>query len=211
MALHEDIDPLHTSKASIPAPTPKKKKNKNVKKEVINKNSLSVLRTTLRNNMELTSIADNKANVLLSLNALMLTFLVPLTIPYLDRIMALNLGIPLIILALTCLITIYIAVNVLKPGKFEGQGIKPAGADYNFSPFFFGNFHNMKKADFLEYSGDVLNDEFLVKSFISNDFYHIGLRLAQKMRMIRTAFNIFILGMSASIIVSLIMLIIYGR
>ena len=68
----------------------------------------------------------------------------------------------------------------------------------------------MKKSDFLEYSDDVLNDEFLVKSFISNDFYHIGLRLAQKMKMIRTAFNIFIFGMSAAIILSIIMLIIYG-
>jgi len=161
--------------------------------------------------MELTSIADNKANVLLSLNALMLTFLVPLTIPYLDRILALNLGIPMILLAITCLVTIYISVNVLKPGKFEGQGIKPKGANHNFSPFFFGNFHNMNKSEYLDYSSDVLNDEFLVKSFISNDFYHIGLRLAQKMRMIRIAFNIFIFGMSAAILLAITMLIIHGQ
>lgn len=208
MALPEEKDSISSTTEHSPKGATRKKKRK--RKDILNKNTLGVLRTTLRNNMELTSIADNKANVLLSLNALMLTFLIPLTIPYLDRVMALNLGFPLIILAVTCLVTIYIAVSVLKPGKFVGQGLKPTGASYNFSPFFFGNFHNMKKSEFLEYTGDVLNDEYLVKSFISNDFYHIGLRLAQKMRMIRTAFNIFIFGMSAAIILSIIMLIIYG-
>ena len=211
MAIQEDKDPIASSPEPIAPLPPKKKKGKGKrKKEYFNKNSLSVLRTTRRNNMELTSIADNKANVLLSLNALMLTFLVPLTIPYLDRIMAYNLGIPLIILALTCLVVIYIAVLVLKPGKFHGQGIKLDGNDNTVSPFFFGNFQNMKKADFLSYTSKVLGDEKLVKSYISNDFYHIGLRLAEKMKMIRTAFNIFIYGMAAAIILSIIMLIIYG-
>ncbi len=128
----------------------------------------------------------------------MLTFLVPLTIPYLDRIIALNLGFPLIILAITCLVTIYLAVDVLRPGKFVGQGIKPEGSNYNFSPFFFGNFHNMEKSEFLAYTGEVLNDEYLVKSFISNDFYHIGLRLAQKMRMTIADFRKLTLGVKLS-------------
>lgn len=210
MAIQEDKDPILASpEANVPQ-APKKKKKKKKKGEYMNKNTLGVLRTTLRNNIELTSIADNKANVLLSLNALMLTFLVPLTIPYLDRIMALNLGIPLILLALTCLVTIYLAVHVLRPGKFAGQTITMEGLNDSVSPFFFGNFINMEKSVFLNYSSDVLGNEQQVKSFISNDFYHIGLRLAEKMKLIRTAFNIFIFGMSAAIILSIIMLIIYG-
>ena len=211
MAIQEDKDPIaSTPDCAAAKPISKKKSGRKAKKQYLNKNTLSVLRTTLRNNMELTSIADNKANVLLSLNALMLTFLVPLTIPYLDRILALNLGIPLIILAITCLVVIYIAVLVLKPGKFHGQDMKLDGIDNTVSPFFFGNFQNMKKSDFLSYASHVLEDEQLVKSYISNDFYHIGLRLSEKMKMIRTAFNIFIYGMSTAIILSIVMLIIYG-
>jgi len=188
-------------------PTSSRRKRKSKKrKQYLNKNTLSILRTTLRNNIELTSIADNKANVLLSLNALMLTFLVPLTIPYLDVIQSTGLWIPFIMLALTCLVTIYLAVLVLKPGKFAGQGIQIENASDHLSPFFFGNFQNMDKTEFLDYASDVLSDEYLVKSFVSNDFYHIGLRLGQKMRIVRYAFNFFIFGMSVAILMTIIIL-----
>ena len=51
----------------------KKSKNKKKKKENLEKGLLNIIRTTMRNNIVLTHIADNKANVLLSLNALMIT------------------------------------------------------------------------------------------------------------------------------------------
>lgn len=208
MALQDGKESVKTEKlvdhaSKTVASKPKKRK------KYLNKNTLSILRTTLRNNIELTSIADNKANVLLSLNALMLTFLLPLTIPYLDVIQATGLWMPFIVLALTCLVTIYLAVLVLKPGKFAGQGIKIENASDHLSPFFFGNFHMMDKAEFLDYSSDVLSDEYLVKSFVSNDFYHIGLRLAQKMRIVRYAFNFFIYGMSIAITMTIVVLFIY--
>ena len=90
-----------------------KKKNKKLPKDVLN-----IIRTTMRNNIELTNIADNKANVLLGINALMLTFLVPLLIPHTDVIKHYHLTIPLSILVGSGFITIYLSVLVLKPGKF---------------------------------------------------------------------------------------------
>lgn len=204
MDLEKEVTKTETIESSPPS-KPKRKRTK-----YLTKNTLGVLRTTLRNNIELTNIADNKANVLLSLNALMLTFFLPLMLPYLDLIVALRLGIPLIVLVLTNLTTIYLAVHVLKPGKLVGQAFNMNGKNDNISPFFFGNFQNMTKDQFLEYSGEVLSNEYLVKSFISNDFYHIGLRLAEKMKLVRQAFNIFIFGMSASIILTIIVLFIYA-
>jgi len=209
MAFEDEKESVGSEAVSNQSSSPNKKRTRK-RKQYLNKNTLSILRTTLRNNIELTSIADNKANVLLSLNALMLTFLVPLTIPYLDVIQATGLWLPFIILALTCLVTIYLAVLVLKPGKFAGQGIKIENANDHLSPFFFGNFQNMDKAEFLDYSSDVLSDEYLVKSFVSNDFYHIGLRLAQKMRIVRYAFNFFIYGMSIAIVLTIAILFIYA-
>ena len=176
----------------------KKKKNKDVG---YSKNTIGILRTTLRNNIELTNIADNKANVLLSLNALMLTFIVPLMIPNQDLILEQHLFIPLGLLILTCLATISIAVFVLRPGKLGGQKIQ-INEKSQISPFFFGNFERMSKGDYLEYSNAVLEDEVKVRAFIGNDFYHIGARLSEKMRWIRMAFNIFIFGLVVSIILT---------
>ncbi len=175
-----------------------KKKKKNKKNKGYSKNTISILRTTLRNNIELTNIADNKANVLLSLNALMLTFIVPLMIPNRDLISEQHLFIPLAVLILTCLATISIAVFVLRPGKLGAQKVL-LDEKSQISPFFFGNFEQMSKSDYLKYSDTVLEDEGKVKAFLSNDFYHIGARLSEKMRWIRLAFNIFILGLIFSI------------
>ena len=183
----------------------KKLKKAKKKEEKLSKNSISILRTTLRNNIDLTSIADNKANVLLSLNAIMLTFLVPVAIPNIDEIIAIGIIYPLIILITTCLITIYLAVLVLKPGKFSGQGFENSET-YKMSPFFFGNFGDMTRDQYMDYSSMVLDDENLVKQFLSNDFYYIGLRLLQKMKLIRYAFKIFIAGLAISIIITVILL-----
>ena len=55
-------------KRKIATTTMKEKKEKKEKKSKISKEVLNVIRTTQRNNIELTNIADNKANMLLSLN-----------------------------------------------------------------------------------------------------------------------------------------------
>lgn len=188
----------------------KKKKEKDKgSTEMFSRNSISLLRTTLRNNTELTSIADNKANVLLSLNALMLTFFVPLILPNISLVRENHLEIPLVLLVLTCLSTIYIAVLVLKPGKFGGQIVKIED-DPQLSPFFFGNFENMSKEDFLIHFDRVLNDDIRVKHFLTNDFYHLGLRLGEKMKLVRRAFNIFIIGLVGSVILSTILILVFS-
>jgi len=187
----------------------KKKKKKDKGKNFLSRNSVSLLRTTLRNNTELTSIADNKANVLLSLNALMLTFFVPLILPNIDLVRQNHLEIPLVLLVLTCISTIYIAVLVLKPGKFGGQNVKIEDHP-QLSPFFFGNFEKMSKEDYLKHFNKVLRDDKRVEQFLPNDFYHLGLRLGEKMKLVRRAFNIFIIGLVGSVILSTILIFIYS-
>ncbi len=180
--------------------------NKNKKK--VTKNAIGILRTTLRNNIDLTSLADNKANVLLSLNAVMLTFLAPLMIPYMDLISQYHLGIPLIIFVATCLYTIYLSVMVLRPGKLQDQEIF-LGETKELSPFFFGSARIMRKEDYLDYLMEVMSDEDSVSHFMSSDFYHIGYRLAEKMKLIRQAFNVFMIGLVITISTTLVLLFIH--
>ena len=50
------------------------------KKKRLNKETVNIIRTAMRNNIELTNIADNKASVLLSINTLIITLLVPVAL-----------------------------------------------------------------------------------------------------------------------------------
>lgn len=167
----------------------------------LNKQLLNIIRTTMRNNIELTSIADNKANVLLTLNALMLTFLIPLILPHIETITKFKLYIPITCLVLTCLVTIYIAVLVLKPSKFFEKQKEIQKGRY-LSPFFFGNFYKMDRAEFTNYIQDAVASGAMVKGHVIEDLHYIGSRLGYKMAQIRIAFNIFMIGLFSSIIMT---------
>lgn len=173
------------------------------KKDKINKETINVIRTTQRNNVELTHIADNKANVLLSLNAVMLTFLIPNVVSNTDFILERHLIVPLAILAGTCFCTICISTMVLKPSSFS----RPRyfnGAYRNHSPFFFGNVYKMTPDDFFEKMDNALSDWERIRLSLAQDMYYSGVRLAYKMNWIRRAFNIFLIGLFISLVATAI-------
>jgi len=178
------------------------KKNKKLPKDVLN-----IYRTTMRNNIELTHIADNKANVLLSLSALMLTFLLPFLIPNMDVIKHFYLWIPLLILVATCLITIYITTLVLKPGKFY-QNLEDLEKGRSVSPFFFGNFYKMTSKECRNYMDAEIAEGRSVRRHLAADFFYVGSRLGKKMELMRVAFNIFMIGFFTAIILSAVLFVI---
>ena len=164
--------------------------------EKLTKQTINIIRTTQRNNIDLTQLADNKANVLLSLNAIMITFLLPMILSNIEAIIQGYLYIPLIILAITCFSTIYISAVVLKPSKLDEYRASPSDdPDTQFSPFFFGNFYKMEPDEFFEYMSESVSKSEMVKSHLVQDLYYIGKRLGYKMDRIRLAFNIFLGGL----------------
>lgn len=171
----------------------KKKKNK------LSKDTVNIIRTTQRNNIELTHIADNKANVLLSLNAIMITFLIPLILANITTIFDRFLFVPLIILASTCFTTIYIAAIVLKPSRFENFRSEKT-ADEKFSPFFFGNFYKMDPDEFIVYIKSRTAEPEQLREHLAQDLYYVGKRLGFKMTWIRRSFNIFLIGIFLTLV-----------
>lgn len=161
----------------------------------------------MRNNIELTHIADNKANVLLSLNALMLTFLLPIVIPYFDYIKAHYLYIPMGILVVTCIVTIYLAILVLKPGGFKTKKTNIHGfTPERSSPFFFGNYYNLTLEEFQNYITEQVAEREKILHFITEDLHYIGRRLGEKMEIIKRAFYIFMIGFFTSIFLAIVLL-----
>ena len=172
--------------------------DKKKKKIKLDKETINIMRTTQRNNVELTHIADNKANVLLSLNAIMLTFLIPTVVANMDYIVEKHLYIPLIILAVTCFATIYISTIVLKPTRFDN--LRDANNPHSrHSPFFFGNYYKMQPDEFFDYMDKELKKSDNVKQHLSQDLYFVGRRLGYKMTYIRRAFNLFLIGIFLSL------------
>ncbi|NND31560.1 MAG: hypothetical protein HKN76_03145 [Saprospiraceae bacterium] len=178
---------------------PKKYKGKTV----IGKGTLNMIRTTYRNNIDLTNIADNKANILLSLNSLMITFLIPIVLTNLDIIQSQALYLPIITLSLTCITTIIIAAMATRPIKMGQQDVKRGDMSQK-SPFFFGNYYKMQVEDYLDLVENAINDPKLVKDYVKLDLYFMGKGLGEKYRKIRTCYNVFIGGIVITVMATII-------
>ena len=190
---------------SIPSPSLENKPKKKKKKKGLSKKMINIIRTTLRNNIDLTSIADNKANVLLSLNALMIAALFPIVLSNFELIKHNYLWLPLLIMVATCFTTIYYSAQVLKPSDFDKmrESYSEKGEP---SPFFFGNFYKNSASEYFSMIKGSLKDEEDIKSHLAQDLYYIGKRLGDKMSMVRTAYNIMISGIFISMILTIAIL-----
>ena len=173
----------------------------------IRKDSLTIIRTTYRNNIELTNIADNKANILLSLNALMITFLIPIVLSNLDLIVERNIVLPLATLAITCLITIILAAMATRPYRM-GKQHRSNGSSSKMSPFYFGNYYKMDVEDYAELFESTLDNPSELKEYITLDLFHMGKGLGEKYAQVRTCYNVFMVGIVISIVATIIVFIV---
>ncbi len=155
---------------------------------------LGLIRTTSRNNVERINIADQKASTLMSLNAIIITVMVPLLLSYIDVIYDRQLYIPILLLSINSLVTLYMASKALKPKALSSESYI-YDKDGNPSPFFFGNFYKMSKDEYRDYFQSTLSDEELLPQFVFQDLFHIGKLVARKYVIIRQAYLIFMTGL----------------
>ncbi len=204
----ESFEPkLETISGSTSSKKSKKaKQEKSYERGAIRKDTLNMIRTTYRNNIELTNIADNKANILLSLNSLMITFLIPIVLSNLDIIIEYTLYLPITTLSITCLATIVIAAMATRPIKMGEQDVQKGNTSQK-SPFFFGNYYQMPVNDYLDMVEHAINDPRLIKDYVKLDLYFMGKGLGEKYTKIRTCYNVFIGGLIMTVIATIVVMI----
>lgn len=170
----------------------------------VNKKTLNHIRTTSRNNIERIKIADQKASVLMSLNAIMITILIPAIIANLDQVLEELYYIPLILIALTCTTTLYLSAKALQPISLDYD--KTIYSNSNVpSPFFFGNFFKMNPQEFRAYYQSTVSSREGLAEFVLQDIFHVGRIVSRKYQIIRKAYMIFLNGLFVVIVVCVIL------
>lgn len=162
----------------------------------------TMFRITSKNHLTLSGMADNKANIMISINSIILSVLVSVLFRKFEDYP--NLIIPAIILVFVCLTTIVFAVLATRPniskGKFNTKDIH----DKKVNLLFFGNFHGMELDSYMWGMKEMMKDsEFLYGSMIK-DIYFLGKVLGKKYRMLRTSYTIFMFGFIVAIMAFLI-------
>lgn len=178
----------------------KKKKKKSPKKEGLgsSRGVETMFRTSYRTNMDLSALADAKANIMISINGIIISIIIASISPKIDS----NpwLLIPTSVLLLSCMVSISMAVLAARPrlnSKFiDLESVRSNKANI----LFFGNFVNMREDDFIIGMKELVQDNDRLYVNMMRDIYGLGTVLEKKFRFLRTSYNVFMVGLIIGVI-----------
>ena len=195
---------LEALQASVKKRGEKKNKNKkpSAKKNTYSRGADSMLRLTARTQINLSSIADNKSNILISLNGIIISLGLAALVSRFKQDPAIIL--PTIIFLVFSLSTIVLAILSTRPNITTGKFTKADIEKKKVNLLFFGNFYNMPLPEYEWAIREMINDDKYLYAAMIKDQYYLGKVLAKKYKLLRWAYNIFMVGIVVSVIAFLL-------
>ena len=160
----------------------------------------TMFRVALRNHIDLSNIADTKANILLSVNAIIVSLALSNLLPKLDNPSNAHLFIPTIIFVAFTLISIILSILATRPNVTEGKFTKEDVENKKVNLIFFGNFHQMKLEDFEWGISEMMEDRDYLYGSLTKDLYFLGLVLNKKYKILRITYSVFMFGLIISVL-----------
>ena len=158
----------------------------------------SFYRTALRNHIKLSDIADTKANILLSVNAIIISLVLANLISKLDANQYLIY--PTAIFTLFSVVSMIMSIVATRPNITRGEFTKEDVENKEVNLTFFGNFHKMELSEYEWAITELLKDKDYVYSSMTKDLYFLGKVLDRKYRILRATYTVFMSGIIISVI-----------
>jgi hypothetical protein len=168
--------------------------------EAINKKGLgsnrgveTLFRSAYRVQMDLTGLADNKANMMISINGLIISIIIAAVAPKLDA----NpwLLIPTTIFLLGTLVSIVYAIVAARPRvqsvPITLEDLENSGGNI----LFFGDFANLSQDDFTAGMIDLIQDKTVLYETMIRNLYGLGSVLKKKFALLKMAYTAFMIAL----------------
>lgn len=178
-----------------------KRKFKKIKVQRPDRGIETMFRTTYRTHISLSSIADNKANILLSINAIIISIIITKALDPAVMEGAKYLTYPLFAIILVCMATIVFAILATRPKINSGIFSREDILEKKTNLLFFGNFHNMDLDDYQWGIDQMMDDAKYLYGSMAKDIYFLGRVLAKKFQLLRVAYNVFMYGMVVVLVI----------
>lgn len=157
----------------------------------------TMLRLTSANHLKLSEMADHKANILISVNSIIISVILSVLVRKLQE--ETYLIIPTIIFLIVAVATIVVSILATRPkisgGSFTMDEVKAKKTNL----LFFGNFHKASYKQYDEAMKELMVDPDYLYGTLIKDIYFLGVVLGKKYRLIRLAYNIFMIGIIISV------------
>lgn len=142
-------------------------------------------------------LADNKANIMISINTVVLSLVIGSSARNIEYWQ--NMIVPMLCLVGTSLLTTVFAVLATRPRFISGVITQSDISQKKSSLLFFGNFTSLSLPEFEDAMITVLKDDEYLYRCILAEFHGQGLVLKRKYNLLRYSYSTFLIGMIISI------------
>jgi predicted metal-dependent HD superfamily phosphohydrolase len=175
-----------------------KKTEQEAKQFRIGRGVETMYRTTYNTHNNLSALADHKANLMLSINTIMVSITLSMLVPRLQE--SPHLIVPTVVLLIICLTSIVFATISTRPKVTTGEVTLEDIRNKKTNLLFFGNFFNMKLEDFQWGMMEMIKDPDFQYTSMTRDLYYLGKVLAQKYKYLTICYNVFMYGLILSVL-----------
>lgn len=165
----------------------------------------TMFRNTYRTHLNLSAIADNKANMMISLNAIIISVIITYlsaksSVIGTDFAQHRTLIIPIGMLLLTTLGSIIFAIISAQPDVTRFNFNEKKIVNRNINLLFFGNFTKLTLEEFQKGIHEIMRDKNSLYTNMTTDIYYLGEVLDRKYKILRISYTIFMVGLVLTVI-----------
>lgn len=156
-----------------------------------------MFRTSYRTHVELSAIADNKSNIMISINGIIISIIIASISSKIDSNPWLLL--PTSLLLITCMIALVYSILAARPRvSHEKVTLEDVRANRS-NLLYFGNFFKLSREDYVTGMEELMADSERLYDTMARDLYGLGTVLETKFRLLRIAYNVFMFGLGFSV------------
>lgn len=162
----------------------------------------TLFRNTYRVHVEVSALADSKANFLISVNSIILILIVSHGQNYITHK---GLLIPVGIVIATCIGSMICAVLVARPRIKKGNPLQAHLQKGGSNLLFFGSFAEMPKENFIAEFSELISTPDQLYPAMMGDIYEMGKVLKKKFVRLQVAYGFLLYGLPLGLIIFVIM------
>lgn len=157
----------------------------------------TLFRSAYRVQMDLTSLADNKANMMITINGIIMSIIIASVAPKLDT----NpwLLVPTTVLLLGSMVSIIYSILAARP-RVSPDSEDPSELEHGEGNIlFFGNFARLSEDEFVAGMEELMANKAVVYEAMIRNIHGLGKVLQRKFALLRTAYTAFMFALLAGV------------
>lgn len=158
----------------------------------------TLFRLASRNHYTLNTMVDRKSNILITINAIVLSIIIGTVFSHLDEDP--HLVIPVIMMIVTNLASIVFAIFATRPAQTHERTITTNKSVRENNLLFYGDYTHITEDDYVMGMNRLIDDGQELYNAISRDIYYTGKELQKKFGLLRLSYNVFMFGIILSVI-----------